>query len=305
MREYEYTLKENGEYLEIFKTDLVLSGTKERAVKGHIDNVVLYINDYMNRYTKQPIEMGCGEEVSLFLGDYAIRKGICSNPNTMKKVAASIKKFYKSMAEHEIVSEEAFEQLSACMKENMDIWKQRCEAFLDEEEEWYTIGLQEENDEIVPIFIEDVVEAFFDEDPYWKQYYNFFSGEIVMVPAFVEEDDYSDEQVKLAQQVDLTENFIALPAREDLDTYSIMLDYMDQQEDEEYQAELAEAIHGPRALHDFKKVVQNYGEMGNYNAYYVDNVTFMVVTWCVENQIPCDSKIEEILDLIQEVKNGQ
>jgi len=119
----------NYEYLDIFEKDLIKSGLKQKTIKKHLNNVDFYINTYLLR--EEPLDMiaGCGCRIDMFLGYFFIHKCMWSTPGTIKATAASIKKFYKCMNEHEYISKDIYKDLCDVIKENMETWQDDCEAF--------------------------------------------------------------------------------------------------------------------------------------------------------------------------------
>ncbi len=124
--------EKNKEYLDIFEKDLIKSELGKKTINNHLSNVDFYINDFILR--EEPLEMkeGCGYYLSSFLGDYFIRKCAWSTPATIKTTAASIKKFYMSMLEHEYVSKEDYQYLSDIIKNEMRTWQADCARFNDD-----------------------------------------------------------------------------------------------------------------------------------------------------------------------------
>ena len=54
-----------------------------------------------------------------------------STPSTVASTAASIKKFYRSMLAHGLISREEFDELKDDIKENLPDWKESCRDFND------------------------------------------------------------------------------------------------------------------------------------------------------------------------------
>ena len=100
--------KENEEYMSLFKSDLEKSGLSPKTIDRHLSNVDFYINEYVLR--EEPCPMSDGVSMlDMFLGYFFIRKCMWSTPGTIKSTAASIKKFYKCMADHGIVDVSDYE----------------------------------------------------------------------------------------------------------------------------------------------------------------------------------------------------
>ncbi|MED9969055.1 MAG: hypothetical protein UFA98_03450, partial [Ruminococcus sp.] len=96
--------KENAEYLKLFEADLTEKGLSPKTIKNHISNVDLFINEFLLREDAQPIETGIDNLDPFFY--FYIHKCMWSTPASVRSMAAGLKKFYKCMAEHEIIEEE-------------------------------------------------------------------------------------------------------------------------------------------------------------------------------------------------------
>lgn len=66
--------EKNEEYLNIFEKGLLESGLTQKTIKGHLNNIDLYINDYLLREKTLDMEEGYGSKIDHFLGDFFIRK---------------------------------------------------------------------------------------------------------------------------------------------------------------------------------------------------------------------------------------
>ncbi|NMA84351.1 MAG: recombinase [Epulopiscium sp.] len=131
--EYEMQCKQQQEkndyYLEILEKDMVEAGLTDKTIRRHLENVDFYINTYLLREAPLDMQKGCGDMIDMFLGYFFIYKCMWSTPGTIKKTAASIKKFYKCMKEHGYVSKEDYNYLCTTIKENMQIWQKECKRF--------------------------------------------------------------------------------------------------------------------------------------------------------------------------------
>ena len=58
-----------------------------------------------------------------------------STPSTIKSTAASIKKFYKCMLDHEKIKKVEFDYLRSEIKENMEQWQADCAMYNDPDAE--------------------------------------------------------------------------------------------------------------------------------------------------------------------------
>lgn len=108
----------NHEYLLLFQEDLENAGLKDKTIYNHLSNVNLFINDFLIYYMDATMEEGV-TMLGDFLGDYFIRKCMWSSPSTVKTTAASLKKFYKSMAEHGKIEKKDYDYVCRDIKESM------------------------------------------------------------------------------------------------------------------------------------------------------------------------------------------
>lgn len=121
----------NKKYLDEFKKWLKDKGLKSKTINNHVDNVNFYINKYLNYYEITPMEKGT-YMIDDYLRDWFVRKCLWSTASSIKKTAASIKKFYQCMCEKGYVKEEDYKLLCFTIKENMDIWIENVEDYNNE-----------------------------------------------------------------------------------------------------------------------------------------------------------------------------
>ena len=126
--------KENERYLTLFEEWLRKQRLSEKTIKKHLNNIDLYINDYLNYYEPTPMREGTSM-VDGFLGDWFIRKAMWSSRSAIKGYGASLKKFYKCMLEHGLVTDDEYRFLFYEIKYGMEDW---LEAMADYEETLYS-----------------------------------------------------------------------------------------------------------------------------------------------------------------------
>ncbi len=120
----------NNKFLDLFKSDLISSGLSQKTIRKHLSNVDFYINVYLLR--EEPLTMENGiSRIDMFLGFFFIRKCMWSTPGTIKRTAASIKKFYKCMADHGHIKDTHYDSLCTEIKENMEQWQADCAMYND------------------------------------------------------------------------------------------------------------------------------------------------------------------------------
>lgn len=124
-KKYEQYKKDNEQYLEWFRQDLEESGLKPKTIKNHIENMDLYLNDYLQYEDAYTMEEGI-DKVNGFLGSLFIYKCIWSSPDSLRKCAASIKKFYKSMLARGKVSQEDYDFMVFMIKNDLHDWMDMC-----------------------------------------------------------------------------------------------------------------------------------------------------------------------------------
>lgn len=122
--------RRNEVYLDEFREDLINAGLKEKTIDKHCNNVDFYINIFLLR--EEPLEMKCGShpfKIDDFLGYFFIRKCMWSTPGTIKRTAASIKKFYRSMLQRGNIDESDYRGLIETIRDDMVCWLEDCETY--------------------------------------------------------------------------------------------------------------------------------------------------------------------------------
>ena len=120
----------NSEYLELFEQELIANNLKDRTIKRHLSNVNFYINEFLLYEEPLSVEYGA-QKIDPFLGDFFIRKCMWSTPGNIKSTAASIKKFYKCMMEHGIVTNKDYKFLCSEIRDGMETWLTDCAIYND------------------------------------------------------------------------------------------------------------------------------------------------------------------------------
>ena len=133
---YDTNKKRNKKFLKMFEKWLNEQKLVEKTIRKHINNIDLYINDYLNYYETIKMEDGV-RKVYSFLNDWFIRKCLWSSITSIKETAASIKKFYQCMNELEYIKNEDYKFLCQEIKNHMPEF---IESFIEydqyEDEEW-------------------------------------------------------------------------------------------------------------------------------------------------------------------------
>ena len=122
---------ENAELLLIFESELKAKGLSVKTIRSHMDNVDLYINDFLLREDAEHMDSGLRRLDSFFY--FFIHKCMWSTPGTVKTTAASIKKFYKCMLEHGKIEKEDYQEFCEELKESIPVWQEECADFNGED----------------------------------------------------------------------------------------------------------------------------------------------------------------------------
>lgn len=127
--------EENKELLDLFEQDLRNKGLGEKTINKHLSNMDFFLNTYLLREDAYSFEEGL-YRLDDFLGYFFIRKCMWSTPSNLKSYGASIKKFYKSMADHGKIEKDDYKELCQEMKDNMDDWQYECERYNNFDEDY-------------------------------------------------------------------------------------------------------------------------------------------------------------------------
>ena len=129
-KKVEENRKRNEKYINEFEKWLKEKGLVDKTIRKHLNNVDLYINDYLNYYEITKVEDGI-DDVYSFLSGWFIEKCLWASKNSLKETAVSIKKFYQYMSENNYVRVEDYNEMSYFIKDNMDEFLEQVGAFED------------------------------------------------------------------------------------------------------------------------------------------------------------------------------
>lgn len=130
-KKIEENRKRNEKYIKKFEEWLNEKGLVVKTIRKHLNNVDLYINDYLNYYDVIKVEEGM-EEIYSFFDGWFIEKCLWASRSSLKEIASSIKKFYQYMSENNYVSVENYKDMCIFIKENMDEFLEQLDAFDNE-----------------------------------------------------------------------------------------------------------------------------------------------------------------------------
>lgn len=122
--------KRNEKFIKEFEEWLTEKGLVKKTIKKHLENIRIYINDYLNYYEPTKMENGI-THINGFLSGWFIEKCLWASKNSIKETAASIKKFYKCMSEKGYVDSKYYNILCGEIKENMEEYIEQLEAYDD------------------------------------------------------------------------------------------------------------------------------------------------------------------------------
>ncbi len=125
----------NKKLLAEFKIWLGSTNSVEKTINNHISNIDFYINEYL-LYSEDPIKAQYGiSEVSMFLGDWFIRKAMWASKAHIKSNAASITKFYTFLLGKGLVTSDDLDELKLTIKAELPEWVQALKRYNDLENE--------------------------------------------------------------------------------------------------------------------------------------------------------------------------
>ena len=121
--------QENEQYLKMFEKELTDKGLSPKTIKQHLENVDFFINEYNLRDDALTVKDGMSGLDSFFY--FFIHKCMWSTPDTVRRTAASLKKFYKFLADNGIIDQDDYELFASDIKDGAPFWVEDCEDFND------------------------------------------------------------------------------------------------------------------------------------------------------------------------------
>jgi hypothetical protein len=125
-KESEAIREENRILLEGFEEWLRQSRLKDKTIRKHGQNVDFYINDYLLYDSCTPAKEGV-PAINGFFNWFFPRKAMWSSRASTKETAASLKKFYKFLAEMGVMPPADYLFLLAEVKSEMPEWLENYE----------------------------------------------------------------------------------------------------------------------------------------------------------------------------------
>lgn len=123
--------KQNSVLIKKFSQWMKDNNLSDRTIGKHCDNIDFYINEYLLYSDTCPASDGT-YAVSMYLGDWFIRKAMWANVASIKSNATSIKKFYGFMLSIDEIDKEMFDELKDDIKQNLPKWVDTIRKYDDE-----------------------------------------------------------------------------------------------------------------------------------------------------------------------------
>ena len=123
-KEKRYITKSDIEFLmALFYESLAELSSK--TIRNHLTNIDFFLSYFLYNYRNHANPLNIKrmkKEIDNYLGCYYIRKYLSSSPSGIRSNAASIKKFYKCLLEHDMIQEEEYEQLCEVINQGLPEW---------------------------------------------------------------------------------------------------------------------------------------------------------------------------------------
>ncbi len=127
--------EENHEYMTLFRNDLTASNLSSRTIDHHLENIDLFMNEYLWGWEEAHMVEGTAR-IDAFFMEFYIDQWFWASPTSVRQTAASIKKFYRSMLNHGKISEKAYQQVEITIQNRKEEWVQELRR-TDEEDDDY------------------------------------------------------------------------------------------------------------------------------------------------------------------------
>ncbi len=129
-RECNRIRKDNLKLLNEFAEWLRQANLKDKTIKNHLQNIDVYINDYL--LYEEPIEPQDGlEDTDMFFGYWFIKKCLWASPAQIRGIAASLKKFYTFLNQKGLIEKEDLQEFKEMVKEGIPEWIATLERYDD------------------------------------------------------------------------------------------------------------------------------------------------------------------------------
>lgn len=130
-KEYEAKCAEwkvvSAELLSCFEKDMEAEGLSKKTISRYCEHVNDFLSWYMPKNELFSLEQGIAETAD-YMGYFLIYKGLVT-AGVLQEHATSMKRFYRCMAKHGKVTEEAAEEQCELIAESMPEWMEKAENF--------------------------------------------------------------------------------------------------------------------------------------------------------------------------------
>ncbi len=127
--------KHNDAIIKEFEQSMKTSGLVKKTIRNHIQNVDLFVNDYM---LIEEIEFeNWHDEIDEFF-EWAIRKNVVISQSSLRQFVSSIRKFYKFLFDTRKIDIKTSKKVNSVLREGVTDWSISVQQFEDEllADEW-------------------------------------------------------------------------------------------------------------------------------------------------------------------------
>jgi hypothetical protein len=97
--------------------------------------------------------------------------------------------------------------------------------------------------------------------------------------------DWQKEEFELAQRVQSSDRYLALPSPRDVDEWNIMAEFSNQIKRDDIRVKFADSIRGSGAFRRFKQQIAHFGLWDEWNSFRHQAFGEFMREWCEENGI--------------------
>ena len=120
-KEYEAILQRNKQLINTFVDKLEAEALADKTINTHARNISFFANTFLIDYHEIGVEEGYSH-IDDFLGDWFIRKASWPTESSINNNCASFKKFYKFLADENIISKEIYDEVKDTIKHSREDW---------------------------------------------------------------------------------------------------------------------------------------------------------------------------------------
>ena len=119
--EFERIEASNKKLLDDFANWLQDANLNTSTIEEHIDDVDLFINDYL-LYEDAITPENRIRKINMFFGYWFIKKSMWASESSMRNIATSLIKFYAFLQERGVITKKDLPFLNKTIKKNMPKW---------------------------------------------------------------------------------------------------------------------------------------------------------------------------------------